>query len=111
MIITLDQAKEQCRVVHSSDDEYFFELIDAATASIVAYMKGAAAVFLDSSGDVIIDAVPADVVMACKLEVAHLYKNREGQSDSKIPDQFGYGYQLCAAATAKLYHYRVPTLA
>lgn len=110
-MITLEQAKAQCRVVHDEDDDEIEEFIDAASASIIKYLKDAALSFLDTSGAIVDGAVPADVQMACKLEVAHLYKNREGQSDSKIPDQYGYGYPLCAAAIAKLYPYRTPTLA
>jgi uncharacterized phage protein (predicted DNA packaging) len=110
-LITLEQAKLQCRIVHDEDDDEIQEMIDAASVSIISYMGSASEIFVDTSGEVAIGAVPADVQMACKLEVAHLYKNREGQSDSKIPEQFGYGYPLCAAAIAKLFHYRTLTLA
>lgn len=111
MLITIEQAKAQVRVVHDAEDGEITELIEDASEAIVGYMKDAADVFLTTGGDVIDEAVPADVRSACKLEVAHLFKNREGQSDSKIPDQYGYGYPLCAAAIAKLYRYRTPTFA
>lgn len=110
-LITLEQAKRQVEVVDDERDDQLQEMIDEASESIIGYMKDAAGIFLDTAGQVVSGAVPADVQTACKLEVAHLFKNREGQSDSKIPDQFGYGYPLCAAAIAKLYRYRTPTLA
>ena len=110
-LITLEQAKAQLRVVHDEDDTEIEEMIDAASEAIIGYMKTAAGVFLSTADEVVDGAVPPDVQMACKVEVAHLYKNREGQSDSEIDPEFGYGYPLCKAAVAKLYRYRTPTLA
>lgn len=117
-MITLEQAKAQLRVTHDAEDVQIQEMIDAATASILGYIKDHADTLTDTSGTIPTDtsgaplvAIPADIQMACKLEVAHLFRNREGQSESKIPEQYGYGYPLCAAAIAKLYRYRVPTLA
>jgi len=111
MFITLDQAKAQMRVTHDEDDEQIEEMIEAASATIYDYLKSAAAAFVDSSLEVDEDAVPATVVMACKITVADWYKNREGQRDNAVPAEFGYGYSMPAAAIALLYPLRVPTLA
>lgn len=110
-LITLEQAKAQCRVVHDEDDDEIEEMIDSASTSIIGYMKDAAEIFLDTAGEIVAGSVPADVQMACKLEVAHLYRNRDVAGEDQVPDEFGYGYPLCRAAIAKLYHYRTPTLA
>lgn len=112
-LITVTQAKKQVRELLSdtTKDDEIQEMIDAASQSIVNYMGASSDLFLSTGGDVLADLVPADVQMACKVQVAHLYRNREGQSESKIDDQFGYGYPLCAAAIGILYHYRTPTLA
>lgn len=117
-MITLAQAKRQVRVTHDQEDVEIQEMIDSATVAIMGYIDASVAeTFVSTDGQFIEDTngeatlVPADIKMACKLEVAHLYRNREGQSESKIPDQFGYGYALCAAAIGKLYRYRTPVIA
>lgn len=122
MLITLAQAKAQLRVTHDADDAEITEMIEAASAAVVSYLKSYADSFLDSSGNptpiegdspsVIVGYVaPAQAIMACKIAVADLYKNREGQRDNAVPSEFGYGYPLPAAATALLYPLRTPTLA
>lgn len=111
MLITLEQAKRQLRVTHDDEDYEIEETVEEASAAIVRYLKPSGAdAFLDTSGELIEEAIPVEVKRACKITVTDWWKNREGQKENAVPEQFGYGYALPQAAIALLYPMRDPTL-
>lgn len=64
--VTVEQAKVHCRVDFDDDDDYLAELIEAAEGH------------LESIGvDMEADPLPAPIVQAVLLLVAHWYEHRE----------------------------------
>lgn len=118
-LVTLAQARQQCRVDdfdsdgNGPDDAVLNLLIAAASKSVLNYLDGAA--FLDSDGNVPVDSdgnpdgVPEDVQLATLFLVAEWFKNREAAQDGAVDAQFGYAY-LPRPVVSLLYPYRSPVI-
>lgn len=104
MLVSLDEAKRQIRQTQDHEDEHIQLQIEAASASVMAYLKSYD--FIDSGGDVIDADVPAQVKQATLLLVGFLFRDRDGQSASDWKD----GY-LPAPVISLLYNLRDPALA
>ncbi|CAB3795524.1 head-tail connector protein [Pararobbsia alpina] len=74
-LITLDQAKAQLRIDDTESDTELGEMVTAASALVIGYLKtGTAAAYT-------VDTVPPHVQTAVKLVLASLYADREGSTD------------------------------
>jgi hypothetical protein len=81
-LITLDQAKEQLRIVDTNDDTYITGLVSAASAVIVSYLKTPVAAAYDVTTDSTSATYPPmHVQQATLLVLASLYEDREGAND------------------------------
>jgi len=118
MIVTLEQAKAHLRVSHDSDDEDITLKIHAASGAIISYLKSAADVFLDTTGEVLgmsdsppVSSAPYVVQQATLLLVGDFFKDREPSTEEVALTQFGHGYgYLPRAVVALLYPLRDPAL-
>jgi len=111
MIVTLDQAKAHLRVTHDGDDEDITLKVHAASGAVINYLKSAADVFLDTSGEVLgmsdsppVSAAPKVVQQATLLLLGWMFSFREGDADTFTP-----GY-LPAPIVSLLYPLRDPAL-
>lgn len=104
-LVTLEEAKSQLRISDTLDDTKIAQVVLAASAIILTYMK--IDVPVEDSPDTRIsqmfdeDTVPEEVKAAVLLAVSDLYENREGQNADP----------LSAAVKALLHARRDPTLA
>lgn len=76
-LVTIEQAKDQLRIVHTHDDPYLVVLIESASRIITQYLKVDDAYYETAIGSP--EAIPAieeDVELATLLVVDNLY-NRE----------------------------------
>lgn len=113
MLVTLDEAKAHLRVTHDLEDEDIQLRIEAASESVISYLKDASLDFVDTGGDLITDSsgnslVPARVKMATLLLLGAFYGHRG--EDGGQAAQYRMGF-LPPAVTALLFPLRVPTLA
>ena len=103
MIVTVADAHAQLAIAHSSDDTLLQNLIDVASEAVLTYLK-----VPDE------DSIPAGATFAARqatlILVAEFYKNREGEQDGNVGEEFGYGY-LPRPVVALLYPHRDPSLA
>lgn len=111
-LVTLDQARKQCRIDDydsdgGPDDDSLELYISAASRAVLNYLDGAA--FLDSDGGVIASDIPEDVQLATLYLVAEFFKNREAAQDGAIDAQYGYGF-LPRPVVSLLYQYRAPVI-
>lgn len=106
MLASLDETKAGLRIFHDDEDDTLGILIEAASESVVGYMKSAANIFLDSDGNVIVGNVPQRVKWATILLVGYLNENR----DSDQENAFEMGY-LPKPVMSLLYSLRDPALA
>lgn len=115
-LVTLEQASAHCRR-DSGDDDADFELkVEGASEMVMDYIsESAKAAWTDSAGEPLEDSngdplnVPKRIKNATLTLIEHLYRNRDGATDDKVPEQFGYGY-LPQGVTALLYSLRKPTV-
>lgn len=83
-LVTLEEAKEQLRVTGELDDAKIEQVILAASAIVLGYIK--ITVPVEDSPDTRIsqmfdsDTVPEEVKAASLLVIGDLYENREGQN-------------------------------
>lgn len=103
MIVTLQEARDQLQSTHSADDDHLTQLIKAASEAVLTYLK-----LPDES------SIPATATFATKqatlILVAEFYRNREGEQNGEIGQEFGYGY-LPRPVVALLYPHRDPSVA
>ena len=69
-IVTLTEMKAELGITDDADDDMITAKIDEAQAWLEAFLGYDIAEEFE-------DAVPADLVMAVKLQAAHLFENRE----------------------------------
>lgn len=106
-LVTLEETKSRLRIDHNDDDTTLEGYIEAASGSVINYLKGQAEVLLDldSGGDLPSGAeVPAVIQTAVILLVGYWYDPIEPNKD------FERGY-LPMPVTAILYPLRDPALA
>jgi uncharacterized phage protein (predicted DNA packaging) len=96
MTITVDDLKAQARIDTDAEDALLQVYVDAANASVEAYIT---------------DDAPEATVKVAQMQLASMmYRERDGSNEYAVPAQYGYGY-LPAAVVALLYPYRKPSLA
>lgn len=116
-LITVDQALLQIRGGDEVDEDELQEMVDAASAMVLNYLKSASPYVpeIDSSGETVVDSsdevvyttdVRPEVQQATKMLVGYLWRNRDENGDGA----FERGY-LPAPVTAILYPLRDPALA
>lgn len=109
MLVSLEQASENLRRDTSADDADLTLKIHAASGAVLNYLGEAAELFLDTSGEVLLDSnddpvgVPEVVQMAVLYLVAVLYRDRDAS------DQFKDGL-LPPVVVSLLYPLRTPVL-
>lgn len=108
-LVTRERARSHLRITHVSEDDEIDEKVLEASELVIAYLKDRANAFLDTSGDVIEELVPARVRAATLMMFGILWNNREGESGVNNP-QFS-GNELPPAVRALLYPLRTPTIA
>lgn len=104
------------------DDDWLAIFIPAISQAVALWLKDdwrpyvpevdSGGVVVDSSGD----PIPTDVVRpvvkaAVLLELASVYRYREGEGDNRVDQAEGWGYVLNKTSTALLAPLRKPTLA
>jgi hypothetical protein len=104
------------------DDEWLAIFIPAISQAVALWLKDdwrpyvpevdSGGVVVDSSGD----PIPTDVVRpvvkaAVLLELASVYRYREGEGDNRVDQAEGWGYVLNKTSTALLAPLRRPTVA
>ena len=115
-LITVDQAKLQIRAGDEVDEDELQEMVDAASAMVLNYLKSASpyvqdvdsngAPLVDSSDEpVYTDTVRPEVMMATKILVGYLWRKRDENTDG----EFDRGY-LPMPVTAILFPLRDPAL-
>lgn len=116
-LITTDQALLQIRGGDEVDEDELREVVDAASAMVLNYLKSASPYVpqLDSAGDPVVDSnddpvytedVRPEVQQATKMLVGYLWRNRDENADGA----FDRGY-LPMPVTAILFPLRDPALA
>lgn len=104
MLVTLAEAKAQIRQTQDHEDADIVLKINAASAAVLAYLKGYD--FVDSNGDVDEESVPAQVKQATLALVGLFCRDRDGESMKDwVP-----GY-LPAHVVSLLYPLRDPAIA
>jgi len=104
------------------DDEWLAIFIPAISQAVALWLKDdwrpyvpevdSGGVVVDSSGDPIPTAVVRPVVKAAVLlELASVYRYREGEGDNRVDQAEGWGYVLNKTSTALLAPLRRPTVA
>ena len=115
-LVTLQQASLHCRRDTGDDDADFEMKVEAASEMVLEYIGTGADSWTDSAGQPFEDSngealdVPKRVKMATLTLVDHLYRNRAGATEDKVPEAAGYGY-LPMGVVALLYPLRRPTVA
>lgn len=108
-LVSLAKAKAHLRVTQIDDDTYIRMLIVSASASVIAYLKDGADVFLDSDGQLIDDdsiAALQTAKIATLFLVGVHFNDREGSGTQQF-DGIPSGY-LPAPVTNLLYPFRDP---
>lgn len=115
-LVSIQQASDHCRRDTGDDDADFALKVEGASEMVMDYISDNAkeswtdstgAPYEDSNGDAM--DVPKRVQSATLTLVDHLYRNRSGETEDKVPEQYGYGY-LPQGVTALLYKLRKPTV-
>ena len=120
-LITVEQALAQIRGGDEVDEDELQEMVDAASAMVVNYLKSASPYVaeLDSAGDPLLDTneeviytddVRPEVQHATKMLVGYLWRNRDEGGEDTFRPLFERGY-LPMPVTAILYPLRDPALA
>lgn len=104
------------------DDDWLAIFIPAISQAVALWLKDdwrpyvpevdSGGVVVDSSGDPIPTEVVRPVVKAAVLlELASVYRYREGEGDNRVDQSEGWGYVLNKTSTALLAPLRRPTVA
>lgn len=120
-LITTDQALLQIRGGDEVDEDELQEVVDAASAMVLNYLKSASPYVpqIDSSGEVVVDSdgdieyttvVRPEVQQAAKMLVGYLWRNRDEGGEGSFRPIFERGY-LPMPVTAILYPLRDPAIA
>lgn len=120
-LITTDQALLQIRGGDEVDEDELQEMVDAASAMVLNYLKSASPYVpeTDSSGEIVVDSngdtvyttdVRPEVQQATKILVGYLWRNRDEGGEGNSRPTFDRGY-LPMPVTAILFPLRDPALA
>lgn len=124
-LVTAAEAKIHLRLdTGTADDTWLAIFIPAISEAVLGWLKDSWRAYVpeeDSNGIVTDsngDPIPAEplvarwsVKAAVLLELANVYRNREGEgTDNVVSADAGYGYVLNKASTALLTPLRKPTL-
>jgi hypothetical protein len=123
-LITPEFAAEQLRTTLEADGTWLQMWIPIVSEAVASWLKDDWRLYvpeIDSAGDVVIDSsgdpistttVRPIVQGACAVELASMYRFREGEgTDNVVTPDAGYGYVLNKASTAMLAALRKTTLA
>lgn len=123
-LVTDTFAAEQLRTTLADDGTWLGFWIPIVSEAVALWLKDSWRLYeweLDSSGDVIKDSsgdpIPTTVVRqvvqgACIIELASMYRFREGEgTDNVVPQEAGHGYVLNKTSTAMLQALRKTTIA
>jgi hypothetical protein len=119
-LATLDQAKAHCEVVDDTQDDKILLYVEAASATVLAYIGDSQYLFLDTGGDELdLEDTSNDQTglrakhlarQATLLMVGEFFRSREPAATDAMDARFGYGY-LPRSVVALLSPLRMPTLA
>jgi hypothetical protein len=104
LLVTLSQAKAHLRVDHDVEDADITLKAEGASAAVMSYLKTTALDYFDSSGEIDLASVPAQVKLAT-LALVQIMFDRDVSGDTWKP-----GY-LPPAVMNMLYPLRDPALA
>lgn len=116
-LVSIEAATAHCRRDTVGTDDHDFALkVEGASEMVMGYIsERAKAGWTDSAGEPFEDTagdaldVPKRIRSATLTLVEHLYRNRDGKTDDKVPEQYGYGY-LPQGVVMLLYPMRKPTV-
>lgn len=117
--VTLQEARDHLRIDGSADDAWLTLMIQAVSQAVVLWLKEAWRAYeleTDSTGQIVTDSngdpvpqwdsngpiVKPTVKAAVLVELASLYRFREGEGAQHVQPHWGHGYSLSAVATALL---------
>lgn len=119
-LVTIEQARAHLRIDGDFDDAWLEAAIPAVSQAVLLWLKDASRAFqpeIDSSGAEVVDSNGEPVVMvrpivrmATLVELATLYRYREGEGNTGVPQHWGHGYTLSVGATALLTPLRKSTV-
>lgn len=128
-LITIAEAKAHLRIDGTGDDAWLAIFIPVVSEAVALWLKRPSRLYepmldadglpiLDSAGDPIPmedsdgdPTVRAVVKAAAMVELATMYRWREGEGENVVPSDAGYGYSLSKGATALLAPLRKSTIA
>lgn len=120
-LVTIEQARAHLRIDGDFDDDWLSAAIPAVSQAVLLWLKDESRAFqpeIDSNGDEAVDSngdpslmVRPIVRMATLVELATLYRYREGEGNTGVPQHWGHGYTLSVGATALLTPLRKSTVA
>jgi len=119
-LVTIDEARAHLRIDGDIDDAWLSSAIPAISQAVLLWLKDEARAYqpeIDSNGDVAVDSNDEPVLMvrpivrmATLVELATLYRYREGEGNTGVPQHWGHGYTLSVGATALLTPLRKSTV-
>lgn len=102
--VTVEDCKLHCRVDSDAENEWFELMLPAVFDNCAAFVGGKSRLFTSKHRVYLLNAVRA----AMLIEIAELYKNREGNDRAEIPANWGHGHNLGYGATKLLTPLRKP---
>lgn len=119
-LVTIDEARAHLRIDGDIDDVWLESAIPAISQAVLLWLKDESRAYqpdVDSNGDVVVDSNDEPVLMvrpivrmATLVELATLYRYREGEGNTGVPQHWGHGYTLSVGATALLTPLRKSTV-
>lgn len=119
-LVTTDEARAHLRIDGDIDDTWLKSAIPAVSQAVLLWLKDESRAYQperDSNGDVVVDSNDDSVLMvrpivrmAALVELATLYRYREGEGNTGVPQHWGHGHTLSVGATALLTPLRKPTI-
>ena len=105
-LVTIAEARGALRFNDTDSDVRLSLLIEAASRSILRYLKSDGEEFRDSNGDIVEGNVPGDIKMATIMLVGIMDRNPDGNEDGIFKSDF-----LPEPVESVLHSRRDPTLA
>lgn len=108
-IVTKDQAKAHLYIDDDSHDAWLDIFIPAVSDAILLWVKVEDKLYVDPAANP--KVVRPAVVASALIELASLFRYREGEGDNRVESAEGYGYVLSKTSTALLTPLRKSTVA